>query len=66
MTAAQLRLLARVCQTNGGGLSTYDLNQMERKMLMKLYDADLVQGKKGAEWKAVHTNDGFRIWKHSQ
>lgn len=56
----QFAMLDRICRTNGGGVSGYSLN---RRVMERLYELDLIQGKRGQEWCAVHTSEGLALWR---
>ena len=58
LTLKQTLMLKRVVETNGGGVSTYDLNAGERRIVMALHDKGLVQGQSGKLYRVVHTKEG--------
>ena len=60
MTAAQFKLLCKVCTTNGGGISAQDANARTIAALLKF---GYIQGKSGMQWKIVHTREGLAAFK---
>ena len=61
LTANQLRVLHRILQTNGGGISVY--GDEDQRTIMALHRRGLVQGKAGAQHRAVHTREGLELWR---
>lgn len=56
----QLEMLIKICKTNGGGLY---VSGRDEKIIMRLHELELVQGKSGAQYCAVHTTKGMKLYK---
>lgn len=56
LTAPQEKMLREIVATNGGGIAEFKLSHATLKVLIR---KGLVQGKKGQQWRAVHTPEGF-------
>lgn len=60
----QLEFLGRVCQSNGGGVCP---KYSEQKIIDRLYELGLIQGKPGQQYCVVHTTAGLNHWRgHEQ
>jgi len=59
----QKELLIKICQTNGGGISTISMDGWQLKAVHQLHDLGLVQGKSGNESTAVHTKQGLELYR---
>lgn len=57
MTEAQIRLLRRIVETNGGGVSV--LGSPYYRAAKGLMDRHMIQGKRGNPAIAVHTKRGL-------
>lgn len=66
LTNPQARVLARICATNGGGISEMRFYGPERKPFLRLIEMGLIQGKLGNASYAVHTDEGWAINKQLQ
>jgi hypothetical protein len=66
LTNPQARVLARICATNGGGISEMRFYGPERKPFLRLIEMGLIQGKLGNASNAVHTAEGWAINKQLQ
>lgn len=60
LTSSQITSLAKVCKTNGGGVSAFDFNE---NTLKALFSKGLVQGKKGQQHRVVHTEKGLNVFR---
>lgn len=70
LTPKQLEALAKVCRTNGGGISTPcywygDEVKPSDRVLRALYDKGLIQGKAGGYSTVVHTREGLALYRAS-
>lgn len=60
LTAPQEAMLRRVVATNGGGVHAgFSEGQRETRVLLRLHEMGLVQGKAGMDGWAVHTKQGW-------
>ena len=66
LTKPQARVLAEICATNGGGISEMRFFGQERKVMFRLHEMGLVQGKLGSPSNVVHTDEGWAINKELQ
>ena len=62
LTAPQERVLRRVVNTNGGGI--YVEVDPDRRVIMRLHEMGLVQGKASHAARVVHTRDGLDLIRH--
>lgn len=65
LSVAQKAMLIRICKTNGGGVNCYELAGPTMKTVRCLEKLGLAQGKAGAPWRAVHTDDGWALYKNA-
>lgn len=61
----QKELLIKVCKTNGGGVYVGS-DSKTQKVLMRLNELGLVQGKLGQPYCAVHTGEGLKIFREME
>lgn len=66
MTRAQSRVLNFICRTNGGGISVMTLGPADQKAFWSLHRQSLIQGKLGCPELAVHTAEGWRMWREQE
>ena len=69
LTGAQMSVLFRVCQTNGGGVSIRckveeDAVYPSHGPTRKLFEKGLIQGKAGSYETVVHTRDGLAMYRY--
>lgn len=58
----QFELLAKICKSNGGGVYVSGSGP-EYKIIRRLEEMGLIQGKSGQPYMAVHTPAGFNLYK---
>jgi hypothetical protein len=63
MSAMMWAVLEEIVRTNGGGLSA---GGEYARQIKRLYERDLVQGKLGQPWIAVHTREGLAAVRERQ
>lgn len=61
----QWAMLDKICRTSGGGIYVPG-GGPEHKLIMRLHELGLVQGKAGQQYRAVHTREGLDIWRQWQ
>ena len=68
LTPAQEAVLAKVCRTNGGGVSIQakwrgDEAVPTDRVMCALFDKGLIQGKAGGIQQVVHTREGLALYR---
>ena len=59
LTAPQERVLRRIVKTSGGGVHAE--TDPDLRVIMRLHNMGLCQGKKGNSTRAVHTREGLAL-----
>ena len=59
LTAPQERVLRRIVKTSGGGI--FAECDPDLRVIMRLHEKGLCQGKKGSPARAVHTREGLDL-----
>lgn len=59
LTPAQVKLLDKICRTNGGGVPA----RPDNSTVNRLVNLGFIQGKSGRQWWAVHTRPGLEYWR---